>query len=359
MSTLKNSKEIKREQREQKRQQAKRQKAEKKAIKQAQQAQRKTQRKDQDGLYVMRKNTALKIGRCAIWLLLSCIFLRGAITSLRPDPTAEVNRTIQDFKSELTQLKEADGEILAFAQNFAVKYFSYSSEGEAEYLDGLKQFASTTVTTGSGFKIPYGMSCRVLYANAYRKTQQSENQFDVWVSLLLEYTSKTQNEEGGYTTQTTEEETILKIPVLAIEGQYIVEDVPVFVNDSTTLKSYASQPFRGTECDSNTRDAIRLSLTNFFTSYYRDKQSVINYYLSPSADAENFVGLNGRVAFEKIHSMTACYKSEGISNQFVVLASVGVRDKNGMSFLQNYHLEMEYRDKQYYIQSMNTKTHNF
>lgn len=354
---LKRTKALKAEQKQSRATLTEQRKADKKAAAQFKKAQKEAQRADKESLYVMRKNTALMAGRFFIWLFLSFIFLKGVIVSVRPDPTAEVNKTIQVFKSDLSQLQGVDSEVLAFAQNFAVQYFTYDAGQESMYTENLKAFASKAVT-GAGFKFPYGSSCRVLYASAYKKDQISSNQYDVWVSLTLEYTNTQSTDAGGYMTSSSQAQTIIKVPVMSANGRYIVEDLPVFANDSLILDGYAAQPYSGSECDSVTRDAIRQSLSNFFTAYYHDKQSVINYFLTPAADPNEFIGLNGRVSFERINSINAYYKSETDTNRFIVLVNISVRDKNGLILPQSYNLEMLFKDKQYYVEKMHTKSTN-
>lgn len=336
---------------------AEQRKADKKAAAEFKKSQKEAQRADKENLYVMRKNTVLMIGRFFIWLFLGFIFLKGVVVSVRPDPTTEVNKTIQVFESNLSQLQGVDSEVLSFAQNFAVQYFTYDAGGEAAFSESLKAYASKAVT-GAGFKFPYGSSCRVLYANAYKKDRVSSNQYDVWVSLTLEYTKTESTDAGGYMTSTSQAQTIIKVPVMSVDGRYIVEDLPVFANDNMVLDNYTAQPYSGSECDSATRDAIKQSLSNFFSAYYNDKQSVINYFLSPSADPAEFIGLNGRVSFEKINSINAYYKSEADTSRFIVLINIAVRDKNGLILPQSYNLEMLFKDKQYYVERMNTKSTN-
>lgn len=348
---------LKKEQKKKKAEAAAQKKADKQTAKSLKKARLEQIKNDKESLLIMRKNTSLRIGRLLIWTMITFIFLRGAITCIQPDPRAEVNRTIQDFKAELNSFQSLDSELLAFAENFAVRYFTYQSGGEAEYSDGLKAFASPQVSN-IGFDIPSGAACRVLYANAYRKEQQSEDQYDIWVMLELEYTTERRLEDGGYATQTTEEQTIIRVPVLEKSGGYIVEDLPAFANDDNIIKDYSPEGFNGgSECGDSVRQGVKRSLTNFFVAYCRDEQSVINYYLSPKAKQADFIGLNGRVQFNKIDSLSV-YPVPNESGRFIAIVNLSLRDKNGMSLPQSYHIELLYRDEQFYIETMNLRTHN-
>ncbi|MBP0980981.1 MAG: conjugal transfer protein [Oscillospiraceae bacterium] len=355
--TLKDRSALKKEQKKKKAEAAAKQKADKQAAKQLKKAQLEQMKKDKENLFILRKNTSLRIGRFLIWTMMTFIFIRGVVTCIQPDPRTEVNRAIQDFKAELDSFQSLDSELLAFAENFAVRYFSYQSGGEAEYSDSLKAFAAPQVSN-IGIDIPNGAACRVLYANAYRKEQLSENQYDVWVMLELEYTTERRLDEGGYATQTTTEQTIIRIPVMEKNGRYIVEDLPAFANDDSTIKKYSPESFNGgSECNDTIRKSVRQALTNFFIAYCRDEQGVINYYLSPKANQADFIGLNGRVQFTKIDSLSV-YPIPNETDRFIALVNLSMRDKNGMTLPQSYHIELLYRDDQFYIETMNLRTHN-
>lgn len=354
---LKDRSDLKKEQKKQKAAAKAKQKADKKAAAEMKKARLAELKKDKENLFIMRRDTKLRIGRFLIWAMMAFIFFRGVITCIQPDPRTEVNQAIQHFKSELDSFQSLDSELLAFAENFAVRYFTYHSGGEAEYSDGLKAFAAPQVSN-IGFDIPNGAACRVLYANAYRKEQQSEDQYDIWVMLELEYTTERRLDEGGYTSQTSTEQTIIRVPVMEQNGRYIVEDLPAFANDNSVIKKYTPESFKGgSECSDSVRQSVKKALTNFFIAYCRDEQSVINYYLSPKADQSDFIGLNGRVQFNKIESLSV-YPVPNENNRFIALVTLNLRDKNGMTFPQSYHIELLYRDDQFYIETMDLRTQN-
>ena len=330
-------------------------KAEARAFEAAQRAERS---KEPDTAYVMRKNTVFLVLRTVLWIALAFIFLRGVAVSLRPDPVTEVNKTIDDFKMDFVGYQEQDNEVLAFAQNFAVNYLTYTAGAEADYISRLEQYAAKTVT-GQGNRFPSGAAATVIYAQAYRKEAYSPTQVDVWVLLTVEYRSKQQSTDGIVSEQTATETAVLKVPVSMVDSRYMVEDVPVFVADSNRQAEYKTAAFKGGgECDRATTEGITQALTMFYKAYYMDEQSAINYYLAPNADLTDFVGLGGRLTFDKITSLRAVYLQEGVTNQFVAVLTVQVTDRNGAAMLQNYNVQLVYRDGQYYVQSMDTRNFN-
>jgi len=338
------------------------QQAEQRAAKQEAQAftkaRRAERRKDRDEVYVLRKNTVFRILRVVLWLALGFVFLRGVAVSLRPDPVLEVNAAITAFKADFSGYQEQDNEVLAFAQSFAVNYMTYSAGAEQDYTNQLGRYAAPGVAN-AGYRFASGTSATVTYAQAYRKEAYSPTQTDVWVLLTVEYHSKLQSADGITTEQTITENATLKVPVAMRDNLYIVEDFPAFVNDSNKQSEYSTAAFRGGgECDKTTGEAVSLALSNFYKAYYESEQSVINYYLAPDAKQADFTGLNGRVSFDKIANIRVYYADESRSNRFVAVLTVQVTDKNGVKMSQNFHVQLVFRDNQYYVQSMDTRNFN-
>lgn len=316
---------------------------------------------------VVRKNTGMRILRVLLWGLLIFFFIRGVIVSLRPDPTKEVNDTIENFQAELVSFQETDNEILAFAENFAVNYMTYEQENEADYVSRVSQYASKHVVSAVSDMRFSGRNSTVLYSKAYRKEEYSKNQYNVWVLLTVQYdyternttTEEATEGEGSslFIERTVTESTILKIPVYANKQNYIIEDVPLFVNDDIKDGSLEFVSFSGKEAGRTIAAEIETSLNNFYKAYYEYTQNVINYYLTPTADPSQFIGLNGRVSFQSIGSLSVYYTDpEKQDDNYTVIVTVVVTDKNGMELKQNFNLQMQYKDGQYHIGRMDTRT---
>lgn len=321
------------------------------------QAARESLKLDKEDVYAVKKFSFLKVLRFLVWAILLFIFAKGVMVSVRPDPAAEVNKTISDFRAELAAYQDNKNEVMAFAEGFAVEYFTYSSTTGAQddYLARLGRYANSDVLNNIK-KPPSGSAAKVLYAQAYRQETYSAVQVDVWVRLQVEYTSKAESGDGVISEQTAARETMVKVPVYIENGSYLVEDYPVFVGDSDKAAGYTPPvATRGTEVDNDTNEAVKVALTNFFTAYYGEKQSVINYYLDTGADPMDFIGLDGRIQFKAITELRVYYASETDMNHLVVLATVTAEDANGLNLLQSYNLTLSYRDKQYYISTMDAR----
>ncbi|WP_101698701.1 conjugal transfer protein [Clostridium minihomine] len=333
--------------------------AQKKAEKEAEKARLAELKQDKEEVYIIRKNTLLKAARVAIWVMISFIFIRGVIVSFRPDPTTIVNKTITNFKNELSTLQALDSEMKAFAENFAVQYMTYDGGQEDEYKLRIAPYVSSTLANAA-FSFPSGTSASVIYANAYQQRAYSSIQSDVWVQLIINYKYKETSADNVVVEKNNQKSVTLKIPVCMSESkeQYIIESYPSFVADNKKLEDYKIQNYQGNECDSRTTDAIKTALTNFYRAYYEQEQSVVNYFLTPSADPDNFIGLSGRVKFGSIKSIRAFTAEENSKNEFLVLANLVVTDINGVTMEQAYNLHVTLKDNQYYIDSMDTRVTN-
>lgn len=319
---------------------------------------REQRKKDSAEAQAIKRGAALAAARLLLWLILGFVFLRGVQACLRPDAAREVNESIAAFKAELSSVQTQDVEVLAFAQNFATEYLTYAAGAEQDYINRIGKYASKTVT-GQTVRFAAGSGASVIYAQAYRKEMYSASQVDVWVLVNVQYYSKQQGEGGTVKEQNIEESAILRIPISVKGNTYIVEDLPAFVSDSNKQTNYAITAFRGGgECPKEISDAISASLQNFFKAYYEADQSVISYYLTPSADTTKFQGLCGRLQFERIAAMKAYYLSATEKGRFVAIVTVQAKDKNGTSLQQSYHLQLVLRDNQYYVQDIGTRSFN-
>lgn len=347
---------VKKEEKERKKQEKEERIRVKKALQEAKKARLADLKKDKEELYILRKNTVFKILRVIIWTMLCFFFVRGVIVSIRPDPTAKVNSIINDFKANLSTYQNQNDEIMAFAQNFVTEYMTYKAGEEFDYVDRLKPYAVETVTNAS-YRFPSGASAKVLYAGAYKQTQYSPTQYDVWVMTTVSYTSKEISEDGISSEIATEDNVVLKVPISVNENRYIVEDYPAFVADDQKA-AYEKVVYTGKESTSDIKNAVELALSNFFKAYYESDQSVIDYYLSPDADPGKFIGLRGRVSLTGIDGLRVYYSNENSTTDFLALVTVSVKDKSNAIITQHYHLNIVYKDKQYYVVDMDIRSTN-
>jgi hypothetical protein len=75
---------------------------------------------------------------------------------LRPDTAAEAVKAISNFKSQFSEYKEFDSEILAFAENFAEEYMTFEAGSELDYQNRLKKYAVNAVAEQAGTRFASG-----------------------------------------------------------------------------------------------------------------------------------------------------------------------------------------------------------
>jgi hypothetical protein len=311
-------------------------------------------RRPKENDYVIKRNGYLKILRVLFWGILIVFFLRGVVVSLQPTDEQQVKETIDNFKREFAAFKGENEEIMAFAQNFAREYLTYSANGGDEHKSRLQPYISNRINSLSDIT-DFSGSATANYVQAYRKELYAPDQYDVYVLADVSYMT-TQTDGGITTTVTTVTPTYLKIPVYAGNGGYIVEDLPVFVADSLLMGNYSPRSVSLARASDAEVAAIKTALLNFLTAYYEADQSVIDYYLSPAADKSTFWGLNGRYRFDRLDALS-CYALD--SNEYLCLVGFFIKDGiNDVGLYQEFNLLIRSEGTRYYIKDMDTKTIN-
>lgn len=304
--------------------------------------------------YIMRKNTVMKVLRVIFWVMLIFIFIRGVITIFRPDKEDEVSRMISEFKENYNNFTNQNTEIMSFAQNFANEYLTYEARGEADYKKRLEPYMSSAVL--SGHINDFAAAADAVYVQAYRMEDYSENQKDVYVLAEVEYTTRKLEADQTYTTATSRNELVLKVPVYCENGAYIVESLPLIVSDDVNLEKYLPEEYYGTTLEDSKAASVKTSVQNFLKAYFEQDESVINYYLAASADKTAFSGLHGRFAFIGIDTIKI-YQDAG--GDIVCLVDFQVQDtENDVKMMQTVNLTIQESGGKYYITAMNARKGN-
>ncbi len=347
----------KREEKEKKRKEKEVKRAERAHTKAVRKAAKEELKKDKEELYQMRKNTFFRVIRVLFWMILLIILIRGIVVTFRPDPTVEINKTIEEFKNELSLHKEQNNEVLAFAENFVYHYLTYDVDGEKEYAEKIMKFTNENVLNSN---INFDNSSRVIYVKAYKKENYTENQVDVYVFADIEYIKKVANKDKTNILEERTTNTVkLKVPIAMDNGFYIVENTPLFINDNIKINDYENINYEGVEiAGSEDGNKIDEALSNFFVAYYEGKQSVIDYFLAPEVDKSDFVALDGRVKFVEINSSHYYTFFNNNSKDILGIIVITVKDINEVEMVQKLNIVVTYKDERFYVKSMNTRTTN-
>lgn len=312
--------------------------------------------------YVLKKNTGMRALRIVLWTMLVFVFIKGIVSIFqKEDGIDEVNAIINNFRQEFSSVKDENEELLSFAQNFGREYLTYRIGEKDDYIARIREYASNIVCNNSSL-VDFRANAVCTYINAYRKEEYAVGQYDVYVYAVVEYEKQVLNEDGQtYTTEVTQVETTMIVPVYAAAGRYIVEDIPFFVEDSVAADSYVAQNgYSGGAAitDAAKVEVIQTSITNFLTSYYEAEQSVIEYYLASTADRSKFTGLNGRYSFRYIDNINCYQNADG--SVLAVVRFIIVDTVNEAQLYQEFNvlLKEDQASGRYYILDMNTKTKN-
>lgn len=294
-------------------------------------------------VYRIKKTTTMDILRILLWCMVGFIFLRGVIEIIKPTDEKKVESTIENFMTEFSEFKGDNEEIMAFAQNFTKEYLTYAEKQEDNFRARIRPYVTDRLYNMQDL-ISFEGAATCEYVSAYRKEQYGENQYDVYVAAQINYGDRIDN-------------TVLRVPVYAGKGAYIVEGIPMVVADSMLLANHTQMEYSGTPVTDSEAVSINVSLENFFKAYYEDTADVIEYYLSKDANRTHFIGLYGRYSFVKITDLK-CYKVEG-QEEILAIVRLMVEDPdNGNMIQQEFNVSIINSDGRYYLKDINTKTAN-
>ncbi|MCL1832812.1 MAG: conjugal transfer protein [Oscillospiraceae bacterium] len=305
----------------------------------------------------IRKKSGMIALRVVLWGFIGFIFLRGVITSVRPDTAGEALKVVRNFRTELSNVQMLDGEIQAFAEQFAVEYLTYVAGGEDDQRARLSRFAVTAVIDAANSRLAKGSSSAPLYVNAYRKEAYSDTQYDVYVAALVQYTRQGDKDDDGEIPIITESQrATLRIPVAFDNNRYIIEGTPQFVNDDVKWHEYEVEAFSGKEVSDNKRKELSAFLNDFFKAYYEENQGLVDVFLDPNADKSGMQGLSGLLTFDKIDG-GLMYHTEN-ANELIALMTLYVTDRNDNQVQQNFTVSLIEQDGRFFVSRLDTRINN-
>ena len=306
--------------------------------------------------YILKKNTLMRFLRVVMWAMLLFIFIKGVASCLERDSAQRAEAAIHDFRREFAEYKDDNEEIMGFAQNFAREYLTWENRKENDYAQRIRPYVSQELYSRAADLTDFKGKAAAVYVKAYRKEQYSGEQYDVYVLSDVVYTkeSVTVKEGESQKENITQNRTVtLKIPVYRENGKYVVEGIPIIVNDNTGISGYSAPAYTGTAITDGRTGQITEAVVSFLKAYYGQDQNVIEYYLTKDADREKFRGLSGRYTFRELDRIS-CYDTEA---GILCIVEFRVSDEeNGYCLLQGMHLTVRPDGDKYYIQDMNTKT---
>jgi hypothetical protein len=311
--------------------------------------QKKKKPSKKNDVYKMKKNNGRVIMRYMLWIMLICIFLKGAWDIVKPDSVSEVNNIVRQFRADLKKTGDSPEEVQRFAQDFTKEYLTYEYRGAADFKARIGPYVTKRIQDQAENIYGFRNRAKAVYVNAYRKELYAENQWDVFVSAEIEY-EITYPETGEKEIKT--EKANIKVPVVYSPGSgYCVESLPLFVKDQRLAGSY-NPPEVIVDSEIPT-ESIRPSIQTFLEAYYSQEQQMINYLISADADKGKFIGMSKRFEFVSISSLKA-YAPEG--KDILCVVKIKVKDSvNAEELSQELNLTVIQDKDKIYIKDINPR----
>jgi len=332
-------------------------------------------RKEKKNKPALKKDTGAKILRFVLWGILIFLTVRGVISIVKPDQTAEIKEEVKRMESDVKKNVEQNTEILAFAEQFVKEWYTYSTEEEfkirvSSYVipDILSQqyihdFKSTAIVTD---------------VNAYRVATYANGQYDVYASVTytntrLEAVSEGTEEANNKTQKKSKtKDTIKQVPVTTTSSQlvqipiqvtendrYIAEGIPLVVSDPEYLPDkYVKNEVSLAKIDDTS--LYQETVSNYLKAYYGDTQSVTDYFLAADAvNREQLYGFidPGKIEFVTVNEVKAYRKAEG---EALCIVTYQIKDISTQTVsLQQCNILIDDQSIQrLYIKNMDTKIYN-
>ena len=299
------------------------------------------------------KKAGLKVVRVVLWVALGFIFIRGTVTLVRADPITSMQTQEKTFMAQTSDKNALEIRAFSFAQNFAKDYMTHIPKDDDNYKKRVLNYMSQDIV--DSLKFDDSDYTTVLYSQAYDIKKYSDNQYDVYVYLRVQYRTKASSQRDPNNIQYTDSENdvYLDVPV-AYTNNFIVEDVPAVVAPPT--KGYEeSNTYDGNSVDEDTNTDVTTDLNQFFKAYYGQDQTQVNYFLDLDKN-QSVNALNGRYKFDKIDKITTYSTSS--KNVYLAIVEFNVKDVNGNDLPQTFNVKITNSNGKYYINALNTRSIN-
>lgn len=315
--------------------------------------------------YIMKKTAHLKVFRIVFWVLLISVFFLGVKSIFKLNTQLDPEEIIKEVKVEESK-KPKQEEIFSFAENFTRQYVTYTKDGEDSFLARIKPYVSERILETQNI-YDFKTASNANYVNAYRLEPYSETQFNVYVTVSastvsFEEVKDKKKQETIKTPKTFGANYTLKVPISITNKSYVVEDLPMIVSDSSYYgnKDYEVKLMQSEEVKV---DGLEESLMNFLKAYYKEDQTVIDYYLDAGADKTKFCSLIDTAIFnfEKITELKIYQAANG--KDYICLVKFNLINKNTKGvILQQFNLivrqDSSKGKQKFYIKDIEPRTNN-
>lgn len=300
----------------------------------------------------LKSNTPIRVVRVIMYVVLIICTIRGGATFFKPDPIEQMLQEQDKFKAELSKNNLVEGKAFSFAENFSREYFTLYPNEKDDYKQRLSKYMPLQIIESldtDGYML-------VNSVNAYDMSKYSDTQLDVYVYAKVEYKVEKPGQETISNVKqklydTSIRDVYIKVPIYFDGENMAVEGIPLIVGGpglaSVNNESYLDSNMAKESVASN----IRASLNEFFKSYYQEKQTQVDYFLSIPGSIK---AAGGKYTFNEFEE-TKIYDLG--SNKYKAIVKYSVTDA-GKKIRQTANLSIVYKDDKYIIENLDMRTRN-
>lgn len=311
-------------------------------------------RKKKNNTVGPKKAAAQATVRIFIWGFI-CLVLLVGIMSIVKSKQPKIVKTVVEYNFAPCENDTAK----AYAEAFTKEYLTFTRSKKEEYIKRIGDFIPTqllglisldTIQSDSVVRDAIVWKVEKLdndHSNiTVRATVISRKEIPASTLDPMELNSNMKYEENTKVVY-------VKVPIRYVEGQYIVDDYPVFDVDmekpEIDLLIYEGEK----SVEESVKKKLREVLENFFDTYSKGNKVQISYYM---LDNKQVKGLEGKFLFENIRTLEI-YESQNI-NEVVAVCEIIMMDPDvGTRFTQRYLVQLKNNtaDKRWYVMSLQAR----
>jgi hypothetical protein len=281
-----------------------------------------------------------KVVRIILWTFICMVILRGIGSILRPNQTSKVVDQVNSSLTADKSINNSMNEAAAFAESFAIEYFSYKQNAGDDYKKRLVNYMNQSAL--SSLSASPSSDVQAISSTALSKRVYKENSFNVDVKVKIKYIAKDITKD-----------VFITVPVATKDGKYVVEDVPLIIARPIAAE-IKSQQYEGTSVEASISRPIEEMLNNFFKVYCEGNEGEIKYYLSDSS--KTLRGLDGNYKFRNLGELNVFGMGDG---SYLTLVSYVLEDnETKQEVKQKVNITVVNKEDRYYIKDINTRTAN-
>ncbi len=279
-----------------------------------------------------------KIKRIVLWIVLTFIFIKGAISIAVPAPYKTIKKQVMTELENTQKSVSNINDAKAFAEAFISEFLTYKANEQEEYRARLEEYMTDAALTNINFSLV--ADSQVINSIAIKCSEVNSNQYNIDVQAKVRYTDVTRD-------------VYIRVPLAQKDKRYVVEDLPMFISNPDKGE-IETNILDGTLVEPDVAASIKDTLVNFLKAYCEGTQTEIKYYLYKPELIDKIGAIGGNKKFKSVDEVNAYEKGEKIK----VIVTYTVEDLNGQQFKQNANLDIKEKNQRYYIVNFEPRSVN-